>query len=44
MGRILFVGFIRLVSLMIIYDRDIESIAIFEAKTDTPPIADAMLH
>ena len=26
---------------MIIYDRDIESIAILEAKTDTPPIVDA---
>jgi len=26
---------------MVIYDRDIESIAILEAKTDTPPIIDA---
>jgi len=41
MGRILFVGFIRFISSMIIYDIDIESIAILEAKTDTPPIVDA---
>ncbi len=26
---------------MVIYDRDIESITILEAKTDTPPIIDA---